>query len=174
MAAIWQMTLLKYISWWESVGSFKSNFLTFESVSVSLVDNTVIGSGNDFPDSNFHGAHMGHNWVLSAPGGPHEPCYQGWCWTNDDNDPWCHMASLGHNRLTTNPPGYIFSIKRLSYAYIGIPIIKTRWSHDCFSFIMWIHMPGKSMPLKHPLLYQWPIDYMKILQNLMQICVIYV
>ena len=26
---------------------------------------------NDIPDSNFHVAHMGPTWVLSAPGGPH-------------------------------------------------------------------------------------------------------
>ena len=32
-------------------------------------------SGN--PDSNVHVAYMGPTWVLSAPGGPHEPCYQG-------------------------------------------------------------------------------------------------
>ena len=35
----------------------------------------------DFPDNKIHGANMGPNWVLSAPGGPpcwpHEPCYQG-------------------------------------------------------------------------------------------------
>ena len=27
------------------------------------------------PDSKVHGANMGPNWVLSAPCGPHEPCY---------------------------------------------------------------------------------------------------
>ena len=26
---------------------------------------------DNIPDSNFHGAHMGPTWVLSAPGGPH-------------------------------------------------------------------------------------------------------
>ena len=30
-----------------------------------------------FPDSKVHGANMGPTWVLSAPGGPHEPCYLG-------------------------------------------------------------------------------------------------
>ena len=30
------------------------------------------------PDSKVHVAHMGPTWVLSAPDGPHEPCYQGW------------------------------------------------------------------------------------------------
>ena len=30
------------------------------------------------PDSKVHGANMGPIWVLSAPDGPHEPCYQGW------------------------------------------------------------------------------------------------
>ena len=29
------------------------------------------------PDSKDHGANMGPTWVLSAPGGPHVPCYQG-------------------------------------------------------------------------------------------------
>ena len=29
------------------------------------------------PDSKVHGANMGPTWVLSAPDGPHEPCYQG-------------------------------------------------------------------------------------------------
>ena len=31
----------------------------------------------DRPDSKVHGANMGPTWVLSAPGGPHEPRYQG-------------------------------------------------------------------------------------------------
>ena len=29
------------------------------------------------PNSKVHGAYMGPTWVLSAPDGPHEPCYQG-------------------------------------------------------------------------------------------------
>ena len=29
------------------------------------------------PDNKVHGANMGPTWVLSAPDGPHEPCYQG-------------------------------------------------------------------------------------------------
>ena len=29
------------------------------------------------PDSKVHEANMGPTWVLSAPDGPHEPCYQG-------------------------------------------------------------------------------------------------
>ena len=29
------------------------------------------------PDSKVHGANMGPIWVLSAPEGPHEPCYKG-------------------------------------------------------------------------------------------------
>ena len=29
------------------------------------------------PDSKVHGDNMGTTWVLSAPDGPHEPCYQG-------------------------------------------------------------------------------------------------
>ena len=41
------------------------------------------------PDSEVHGAIMGPTWVLSAPDGPHEPCYQGihmeWC---------CHLSRL--------------------------------------------------------------------------------
>ena len=28
------------------------------------------------PDSKVHGANMGSTWVLLAPDGPHEPCYQ--------------------------------------------------------------------------------------------------
>ena len=31
----------------------------------------------DIPDSKVHGANMGPTWVLSAPDGPHELCYQG-------------------------------------------------------------------------------------------------
>ena len=31
------------------------------------------------PDSKVHGANMGPTWALSAPDGPHELCYQGWC-----------------------------------------------------------------------------------------------
>ena len=37
------------------------------------------------PDSKVHGANMGPTWVLSAPCGPHEPCYQG-----------CYPAEHGH------------------------------------------------------------------------------
>ena len=44
------------------------------------------------PDSKIHGANMGPTWVLSAPDGPHEPCYQGiLC---------CHVTWLGYNELT--------------------------------------------------------------------------
>ena len=34
------------------------------------------------PDSKVHGANMGPTWVLSAPDGPHEPCYHAGplCW----------------------------------------------------------------------------------------------
>ena len=32
----------------------------------------------NLPDSKVHGANMGPTWVLSAPDGPHEPCYQGY------------------------------------------------------------------------------------------------
>ena len=32
--------------------------------------------GWDFPDSKVHEANMRPTWVLSAPDGPHEPCYQ--------------------------------------------------------------------------------------------------
>ena len=31
----------------------------------------------DIPDSKVYGANVGTTWVLSAPDGPHEPCYQG-------------------------------------------------------------------------------------------------
>ena len=31
------------------------------------------------PDNKVHGANMGPTWVLSAPCGPHKPCYQGYC-----------------------------------------------------------------------------------------------
>ena len=31
----------------------------------------------NIPDGKVHGANMGPIWVLSAPDGPHEPCYQG-------------------------------------------------------------------------------------------------
>ena len=34
-------------------------------------------SMNVYPDSKVHGANMGPTWVLSAPDGPHEPCYLG-------------------------------------------------------------------------------------------------
>ena len=30
-----------------------------------------------YSDSKVHGANMGPTWVLSAPDGPHVPCYQG-------------------------------------------------------------------------------------------------
>ena len=30
-----------------------------------------------YPDSEVHGANMGPTWVLSAPDGPHDPCYLG-------------------------------------------------------------------------------------------------
>ena len=30
------------------------------------------------PDNKVHGSNMGPTWVLSAPVGPHGPCYQGW------------------------------------------------------------------------------------------------
>ena len=33
----------------------------------------------NIPDSKVQGANMGPAWVLSAPDGPHEPCYQGCC-----------------------------------------------------------------------------------------------
>ena len=33
---------------------------------------------NIFPDSKVHGANMGPTWVLSAPDGPHVPCYLGY------------------------------------------------------------------------------------------------
>ena len=29
------------------------------------------------PDNKVRGANMGPTWILSAPDGPHEPCYQG-------------------------------------------------------------------------------------------------
>ena len=32
---------------------------------------------NKYPDNKFHGANMGPTWVLTAPDGPHEPCYKG-------------------------------------------------------------------------------------------------
>ena len=38
--------------------------------------NTGFGD-NSNTDSKVHGANMGPTWVLSAPYGPHEPCYQG-------------------------------------------------------------------------------------------------
>ena len=30
-----------------------------------------------YPESKVHGANMGPTWILSAPDGPHEPCYLG-------------------------------------------------------------------------------------------------
>ena len=41
-----------------------------------------MGEGNvgiiyNLPDSKIHGVNMGPIWVLSAPDGPHVPCYQG-------------------------------------------------------------------------------------------------
>ena len=32
----------------------------------------------NIPDSIVHGANMGPTWVLSAPDGPHEPCFHGY------------------------------------------------------------------------------------------------
>ena len=47
------------------------------------------------PDSKVHGANMGPTWVLSAPDGPHEPCYQG-CWSRFMNP----CGSTSHCDLT--------------------------------------------------------------------------
>ena len=34
-------------------------------------------TANNNPDNKVHRANMGPTWVLSSPGGPHVPCYQG-------------------------------------------------------------------------------------------------
>ena len=34
------------------------------------------------PDSNVHGTNIGPTWFLSAPDGPHDPCYQGCKYTH--------------------------------------------------------------------------------------------
>ena len=39
----------------------------------------LLRNRNIVPDNKVHGANMGPTWVLWAPDGPHEPCYQG-CW----------------------------------------------------------------------------------------------
>ena len=41
------------------------------------VFNKIRGNVCNDPDKKVHGANMGPAWVLSAPDGPHEPCYQG-------------------------------------------------------------------------------------------------
>ena len=40
------------------------------------------------PDIKVHGANMGSPWVLSAPDGPHEPCYQGGSRISTKRWPW--------------------------------------------------------------------------------------
>ena len=39
-------------------------------------ETSILGKGK-YPDNKVHGANMGPTWVLLAPDGPHEPCYQG-------------------------------------------------------------------------------------------------
>ena len=51
-------------------------------ISNRFLIHAVVAAWNSIPDSNFHGAHTRPTWVLSAPGGPHEPCYPG-CYLTD-------------------------------------------------------------------------------------------
>ena len=58
------------------------------------LDNSYSGRLRDDPDSKVHGANMGPIWVLSVPGGPHEPCYQ------------CnHVADIRRKRRSCCPVG---------------------------------------------------------------------
>ena len=50
------------------------NFNDFSRPAGTLLEDNSFKSN---PDSKVHGANMGPTWVLSAPDGPHEPCYQG-------------------------------------------------------------------------------------------------
>ena len=53
---------------------------SFHKVFVVIVSTAKWGVFCEYkvcPDSKGHGADMGPSWVLSAPAGPHEPCYLG-------------------------------------------------------------------------------------------------
>ena len=49
----------------------------YEECSVHATDILIFFSDDKciIPDSKIHGANMGPTWVLSAPDGPHEPCF---------------------------------------------------------------------------------------------------
>ena len=53
------------------------------------------------PESKVHGANMGSIWVLSAPDGPHEPCYQGGHVLQEA----IHHSETGRWRLYSEPTG---------------------------------------------------------------------
>ena len=77
------------------------------------------------PDSKVHGANMGPTWVLSAPDGPHEPCFQG-------------VYSTKYARSFA-VPCYVVAISSVLWIHVmHLPII-FRVVHD--NVIKWKHFP---------------------------------
>ena len=67
VADSYHITVSERLAWYRF--SNQTGFVTY---------NKSVGVIRDYLDSKFHWANMGPSSVLSAPDGPHEPCYQGY------------------------------------------------------------------------------------------------
>ena len=105
MAAVLHMTIYIHVLVWKLL---YCHWKSFPRAQPRIIQHSS--------DSKVHGVNMGPTWVLSAPGGPHETCYEGvYRW-------WLTNASLGFEELTP-----LYGCKILSHFLLPVIFQLCQW-----------------------------------------------